>query len=48
LDEPTSALDAESEKIVIEALKRASKGRTVLVVSHSNNHLMLEDRVVRL
>ena len=48
LDEPTSALDAESEKIVIEALKRASKGRTVLVVSHSNNHLMLDDRVVRL
>ena len=34
LDEATSALDAQSEAQVQEALKRLSKGRTVLVIAH--------------
>jgi subfamily B ATP-binding cassette protein MsbA len=34
LDEATSALDAESEAKVQEALRRLSKGRTVLVIAH--------------
>jgi ABC-type multidrug transport system fused ATPase/permease subunit len=32
--QPTSALDAESEKAVTEALDRAARGRTVLIVAH--------------
>ena len=34
LDEPTAALDTESEKVVMEALERLMKGRTVITIAH--------------
>ena len=34
LDEITANLDAETEEQVLEALRQASRGRTVLSVSH--------------
>ena len=34
LDEATSALDAESERLVLEGLAAAQRGRTVLIVAH--------------
>lgn len=34
LDEPTAALDSESEQLVIDALERLMKGRTVIAIAH--------------
>ena len=34
LDEPTAALDTESESMVIKALERLMKGRTVITIAH--------------
>jgi ABC-type multidrug transport system fused ATPase/permease subunit len=39
LDEPTAALDNETEDTVIEALERAMRGRTVIMISHRLNTL---------
>ena len=34
LDEPTAALDSESERLVMDALERLMKGRTVITIAH--------------
>ncbi|MBL8539563.1 MAG: ATP-binding cassette domain-containing protein, partial [Betaproteobacteria bacterium] len=34
LDEPTAALDSESEKLVIDALEKLTRGRTVVTIAH--------------
>jgi ATP-binding cassette, subfamily B, bacterial len=34
LDEPTSGLDSSAEKIVVEALERLMKGKTVITIAH--------------
>lgn len=34
MDEPTAALDSEAEQLVIEALERLMKGRTVITIAH--------------
>src|SRR5205814_9444134 len=34
LDEPTSALDAQTESLLLEALRRLMKGRTTLIIAH--------------
>jgi ABC-type multidrug transport system fused ATPase/permease subunit len=53
LDEPTAALDTESERLVIQALERLMKGRTVLTIAHrlstirdANKIIVLKDGVV--
>ena len=46
LDEATSAVDAETENLIREALKRVTKGRTVLIVAHRISTIMAADRIV--
>src|ERR1700685_78027 len=46
LDEPTAALDAESERLVIEALERLMKGRTVLTIAHRLSTIRDADKII--
>jgi len=46
LDEPTAALDSQSEQLVIEALERLMKGRTVVTVAHRLSTIRDVDKIV--
>ena len=46
LDEPTAALDTESEKLVIDALERLMKGRTVITIAHRLSTIRDSDKIL--
>ena len=46
LDEATSSLDARSENLVQDALKKASKGRTTLLIAHSLSTMSIAERIL--
>jgi len=48
LDEATSALDPETEQELLANLKRASRGRTVIMITHRPAALHIADRVISL
>ncbi len=46
LDEPTSALDSASERLVSDAIQRATEGRTTIIVAHRLSTVNHVDRVI--
>ncbi len=46
LDEPMTGLDEENERLVREALERAARGRTCVLVTHDPAHAARCDRIV--
>ncbi len=46
LDEPTSALDAETERLLLQALRWLMHGRTTLVIAHRLSTIRHADRIV--
>ncbi|MET9530151.1 thiol reductant ABC exporter subunit CydD [Streptomyces sp. NPDC006649] len=48
LDEPTAALDGETEAGIVDAVRRLTAGRTVVLVVHRPALLAVADRVVAL
>lgn len=48
LDEPTAQVDLGSERAIVDALERASRGRTVLTITHRASAAAGADRVLEL
>ncbi len=48
LDEPTSALDPETESLLMERLRIATKGKTVIIVTHREQTMAACDGILRL
>jgi ABC-type multidrug transport system fused ATPase/permease subunit len=46
LDEPTAALDTEAEQLVVEALERLMKGRTVITIAHRLSTIRDADTII--
>jgi ATP-binding cassette subfamily C protein len=48
LDEPTSALDKDSEKVILNTLKKIHGDITIIVVSHQNSFIGVSDEILLL
>ncbi len=46
MDEPSSALDNESERLIQQALKRLTHGRTTFIIAHRLSTIRNADRIV--
>ena len=48
LDEPTSNLDEKNENDILENIKKISKEKIVILISHSHKSLKLSDNILNL
>ena len=47
MDEPISAIDEENMEVILKAIELISKGRTLLVISHSDKIRDVTNKVVK-
>ena len=47
LDEPTASLDAQTESLLLEALRRLMAGRTTFIIAHRLSTIRQADRSLR-
>ena len=47
-DEPTAGLDPAAEASLLSGLVMSTHGKTVLLVTHQEQHVSLADQVIRL
>ena len=48
MDEPTSNLDSLNEGIILKSLQKIGKEKTVVLVSHRESTMAVDDRIVRM
>ena len=48
LDEITGSLDSHTEERILQALERASQGRTVLSISHRFSRALAGQRIIEI
>jgi ATP-binding cassette subfamily C protein CydCD len=48
LDEPTAGLDGDTEREIVQSIRRLARGRTVLLVAHRPALIAMADRVLAL
>jgi ABC-type multidrug transport system fused ATPase/permease subunit len=48
LDEPTSSIDIHHKQIIVELIKKISKDKTVIIISHDKQLFGLYDRIVEI
>ena len=46
LDEPTSAIDYENKKVIKELIRKVSKNRTLILITHEDDMLDLVDKSI--
>lgn len=48
LDEPTSALDSQTESIILDVIKQASKEKLIIISAHRQSLIDIADKVINL
>lgn len=48
LDEPTSALDVQTESVILDVIRKMSKGKLIIISAHRQSLISIADKIVNL